>query len=65
MSTIDSHNKKEEDKSIATHLAFAVEAIATWPTWQQGLLQASAQSKLSKPRTIKTGVKPEIDSSDK
>lgn len=59
--SIDSTNLNKEDQSLAEHLAFAAEAVQSWPKWQQGLLQASAQQKLTKPRTIKTRVKTKSD----
>ena len=59
--SIDSTNLNKEDQSLAEHLAFAAEAVQSWPKWQRGLLQASAQQKLTKPRTIKTRVKTKSD----
>ena len=57
MSTVESNKLNKEKQSLEKHLEFAVDAVQSWPKWQQGLLQASAQQKLTKPRTIKTGVK--------
>ena len=40
-----------EGQILSDHVAFAAEAVQSWPKWQRGLLQASAQPKLTTPRT--------------
>ena len=65
MSTIDSTKMNKDEQSLAEHLAFAAEAVQSWPEWQRGLLQASAQPKLTTPRTSKAGVKNRSDQGSK